>query len=66
MKVFVVSILLAVLAIGSTGCVVADGPHGRGRDLGRRPPGARPERPHGHDYGPPERPHDSGYERGHR
>jgi len=66
MKVFVLSILLAVLAIGSTGCVVVDGPHCRGGDLGRRPPAARPERPHGHDYGPPERHPDSGYERGHR
>ena len=66
MKALVSSILLAILAIGSTGCVAIDGYHPRNGHFGRRPPIVRPVRPHGHDYGPPERHYDSGYERGHR
>ena len=66
MKTLISSILLAALAIGSTGCMVIDGYYPRGDHFGRRPPILRPERPHGHDYGPPARHHDSGPERGHR
>jgi len=65
MKALVSFILLAMLVIGSTGCVAIDGYHCRGDRFGGRPPIVRPERPHGHDYGPPERHHHSGYERGH-
>jgi hypothetical protein len=66
MKVLVSSILLVMLAIGSTGCVALDCYHDRGNHFGRRPPIVRPERLHGHDYGPPERYHDSRDVRGHR
>jgi len=66
MKAIVSSILLAMLAIGSTGCVAIDGYYCRRDRFGGHPPIVRPERPHGHDYGPPERHQHSGYERGHR
>jgi hypothetical protein len=64
MKALVSSILLVVLAVVSTGCVAIEEEHPR--RFGGHPPIIRPERPHGHDYGPPERHGDYPYDRGRR
>jgi hypothetical protein len=52
MKVLISSLVLIAIAVGSTGCIVADCHHDRGYGVARRPsPG--PQGPHGRDFGPP-------------
>lgn len=54
MRTLLLSILLAMLAMGSTGCIVIDGYHHHGYYYaGRRPPVMRLHGPHGRPYGPP-------------
>ncbi len=56
MKALISSLLLVVLAVGSTGCMVIDSYERGGRwDAHRRVVRPLPPGPHGHDYGPPER-----------
>ncbi|MBN1363147.1 MAG: hypothetical protein JW993_21280 [Sedimentisphaerales bacterium] len=51
MRTLIAATLLALLAIGSAGCVIVDA-HYHGHHRHRRPVIVRPARPHHHHYGP--------------
>jgi hypothetical protein len=54
MKVLISSLVLIAIAVGSTGCIMADCHHDRGYGVARRP-GPGPQGPHSRDFGPPPR-----------